>query len=123
MIVDRLGSWAAGAVAVIGLAYVAALIVGFGQVGFDAPIGDPILAILESLTLLSALAVVIAMAGTAGPLVGDMRLQRIGILGYAGVLPFAFFFLARFFRDQQVAAADAAFNGPVAGDGGRGIIP
>jgi hypothetical protein len=202
----RLGTWAAGAVAGIGLAYIAALIAGFMQVGFDRPIGDPVLAVMECLTLLSALAVVIAtaaihhhaaaerkifgvlalvftvvfagitstvhfveltasrqlgvgeiawpsaayaaellawdwflglalifaapvfvgggaerllrrafllsgvlaLAGTVGPLVGDMRLQRIGILGYAVVLPFAFFLLARFFRDQQVAAAKAA---------------
>jgi hypothetical protein len=42
----------------------------------------------------------LALLGTAGPVVGDMRLQRIGILGYAGVLPVAFFILARFLRDR-----------------------
>jgi hypothetical protein len=45
---------------------------------------------------------VLALAGTVGPLVGDMRLQRIGILGYAVVLPVAFFILAKFFRTQDV---------------------
>ena len=195
----RLGAWAAGGVAVIGLAYVAALVVGFMQVGFDAPIGDPVLAVMEGLTLLSSLGVLVAMAaihqhaaperkifgvlalsftvmfagitstvhfvaltasrqlgvagiawpsagyaaellawdwflglalifaapvfagkgaerlprrafllsgvlalaGTVGPLVGDMRLQRIGILGYAVALPIAFFLLARYFRARR----------------------
>jgi hypothetical protein len=194
----RLGTWAAGGVAAIGLAYVAVLVAGFMQVGFDAPIGDPVLAVMEALTLFSALALVIAMAavhhhaaperkifgvlalaftaifagitstvhfveltasrqlgsaeiswpsasyaaellawdwflglalifaapvfagkgakrllrrtlllsgvlalaGTVGPLVGDMRLQRIGILGYALVLPVASFLLARYLRAQ-----------------------
>jgi hypothetical protein len=186
-------------VAVIGLAYLAALIVGFVQVGFDAPIGDPVLAVMEALTLLSAMAILITMAavhqhaaddrrifaaialtltaifagitstvhfieltasrqvgvaeiawpsaryaaellawdwflgaalifaalvfdqggaertlrralllsgvlsfaGIAGPLVGHMGVQRIGILGYAVVLPIAFFLLARFFWAQD----------------------
>lgn len=200
----RLGTWAAGSVVAIGLTYIAALITGFVQVGFDEPIGDPVLAVMEILTLFSALAVLISMAsvhhhadperkifgtlaitftavfvgitstvhfveltaarqmgvagiawpsaiyaaellawdgflgiglifaapvfpghgaekvlrralllsgalalaGTVGPLIGDMRLQRIGILGYAGVLPVAFFLLARFFRFQRLEGAD-----------------
>ncbi|MCW5982044.1 MAG: hypothetical protein KIT09_28420 [Bryobacteraceae bacterium] len=196
MFAYKLGSWAAGAAVAIGLAYIATLIAGFAQVGFAAPIGDPVLALMEILTLLSAPAIVVAiavvhhhaaserkifgalalaftvifagitsavhfvqltasrqlgaagfawpsevyaaellawdgflglglifaaavfpgggaerrlrralglsgvlaLAGIAGPAVGDMRLQRIGILGYAGLLPVAFFLLARFFR-------------------------
>ena len=46
---------------------------------------------------------VLAFAGTIGPLTGDMRLQRTGIVGYAVVMPIAFFMLARFFRSQQLA--------------------
>ena len=189
----RLGTWAAGAVVAIGIAYVVTLTFGFARVGFDEPIGDPVLAVMEVLTLLSAPPMVVAMAavhdcaatdrkifgtvalaftvlfagttsavhfveltasrqlgasgiawpsnvyaaellawdwflglallfaapvfsgttpergvrrglwicgvltlaGTVGPVVGDMRLQRIGILGYAGVLPVVFFMLAR----------------------------
>jgi hypothetical protein len=45
---------------------------------------------------------VLALVGTVGPLAGDMRLQRIGILGYAVVLPVAFFILARFFSAQDL---------------------
>lgn len=44
--------------------------------------------------------------GTVGPVVGDLRLQRIGILGYAGVLPVVFFLLARFLRDRSHDESD-----------------
>jgi hypothetical protein len=53
---------------------------------------------------------VLALAGTVGPVVGDMRLQRIGILGYAVVLPVAFFILARFFRAQDLDRSAPASN-------------
>ena len=193
------GSWAAGGVSAIGVAYVVALAFGFARSGLDQPIVDPVLAVMEVLTLLSAPLMVVAMAavhshasadrkffgvlalaftvlfagttsavhfveltasrqlgtggiawpstvyaaellawdwflglalwmaglvfpgtgrgrgvrrglwlagalallGTIGPLVGDMRIQRIGILGYAGVLPVAFFLLARLLWDRS----------------------
>jgi hypothetical protein len=201
----RMGSWAAGAVSVIGVAYVVALGFGFARSGFDEPIVDPVLAVMEVLTLLSATAMVVAMAavqayasaerkvlgtlalaftvlfagttstvhfveltasrqlgaggivwpsatyaaellawdwflglalmaaapvfcgaarerfirrglwlsgiltfaGTIGPAVGDMRLQRIGILGYAVVLPVVFFILARLFSERRREAPGA----------------
>lgn len=211
---SRLGRWAAGSVAGIGAAYVVVLAAGVVRFGLSRPITDPVLAVMEVLTLLSAPALVVAMAavreqaaperklfgsvalaftilfagvtsvvhfveltsvrqqgggglawpsptyaaellawdwflglallfaapvfatdeprvrrvqrgfrvsgalclmGTAGPLLGDMRVQRIGILGYAVVLPFAFFWLAQLFGaapsgDQggQAGAASAA---------------
>lgn len=189
----RWGSWAAGGVSAIGAGYIVALAFGFARSGLDRPIVDPVLAVMEVLTLLSAPPMVVAMAavhsyasadrkffgvlalaftvlfagttsavhfveltasrqsgsagiawpstayavellawdwflglalvmaglvfpgpgrerrlrrglwlsgalallGMAGPFAGDMRLQRIGILGYAGVLPVVFFMLAR----------------------------
>ncbi len=195
----RLGAWSAGCVVVIGVLYAVTLAVGFLQVGFDDPIVDPVLAIMEVLTLLSASALVVTMAsvhwyaaderkvyavialaftvafagvtsvvhfveltavrqlgeglitwpsaaysaellawdwflglglifaapvfsgagiqrwvrrtlllsgvltiaGTAGPLIGDMRLQRIGIVGYAVVLPVACFLLMRLFNSAS----------------------
>ena len=39
----------------------------------------------------------LSLLGTIGPALGDMRLQRIGILGYAGLLPVVAFLLARRF--------------------------
>lgn len=195
----RLGFWSSAVLVGIGLAYVIVLAVGFARHGFREPIADPVLAIMEALTLLSAPALVTLMAaihdratnerkvyglvalafatlcagttsvvhfveltavrqvggggivwpsrtyaaellawdvflglafvfaapvfaggeaertvrrallacgvlclvGTVGPLVGDMRLQLAGVLGYAGVLPVLSFLLARLFaRDR-----------------------
>lgn len=194
----KLGFWATVAIVVIGVAYIAVLIAGFAQAGFDKPITDPILAVMEVLTLFSALAILIAVAviyhqapherkifglialifttiftgitstvhfieltasrqlgvaeivwpsssyaaellawdwflglalifsalvfsstgtdknirrtllisgmlaliGIAGPITGNMQFQRIGIIGYAIVLPIAFFLVARMFRFQ-----------------------
>lgn len=40
----------------------------------------------------------LCLAGMVGPLGGDMRLQRIGVLGYAVFLPITTWMLARWFR-------------------------
>jgi len=195
MTADRLGLWSAVAIVGIGVAYAIALAAGFARHGLRDPITDPILAIMEVLTLLSApplvtlmaavhdraapprkvyaltafafatlcagttsavhfveltatrqlggggivwpspvyaaellawdvflgLALLFAapvfdgggperavrwgllatgalcLAGTVGPVVGDMRLQLVGVLGYAVLLPVASFLLARLF--------------------------
>jgi hypothetical protein len=51
---------------------------------------------------------VLCLVGTIGPVVGNMRLQLIGVLGYAVVLPVVFFLLARLFGQDSrgVAASD-----------------
>lgn len=51
----------------------------------------------------------LALLGAVGPMAGDMRLQRIGILGYAGVLPVVFFLLARLLwhRSHEESRPDA----------------
>jgi hypothetical protein len=193
---SRLGSWAAIALFLVGLAYVAVLAVGFAEHGLAEPIVDPVLARMEVLTLISAPLLIVMMAavhgrapperrtyglialafttlaagvtsavhfveltavrqlgssgivwpsasyavellawnlflglallfaapafqgrgleahvrrglviggalcvaGVIGPAVGDMRLQLLGVLGYAGVLPVVCFMLARLFR-------------------------
>lgn len=192
-----LGTWSALAVFIIGVAYAVTLAVGFTVHGLNEPIVDPILAVMEALTLLSALAMVILMAaihdrapahrrihgvialsftvlfagitcavhfveltavrqaasggivwpspeyaaellawdlflglallfaaplfddrgversvrrgllisgglcvaGIVGPVVGNMRLQLVGVLGYAVALPVTCFMLAGLFRD------------------------
>jgi hypothetical protein len=48
----------------------------------------------------------LCLAGTIGPVLGDMRLQLVGVLGYAGLLPVVSFLLARLFARQP--APDAA---------------
>jgi len=196
---SRLGTWAAGSVALIGVAYVMVLGIGIARFGLERPITDPVLAVMEALTIVSAPALLVALAavqeaaappqkhwgtvavafgilfagltsavhfieltagrqmgtgslvwpspayaaellawdwflglallfaapvfvgdvpeirrvrrafrvagalclaGTVGPVLGDMRLQRLGIVGYAVVLPLAFFWLARLFRER-----------------------
>ena len=59
---NRLGFWSASALCVIGVAYVVTLIIGFVSAGFARPIVDPVLAVMEILTLLSAPILVVLMA-------------------------------------------------------------
>ena len=59
---NRLGVWSAAALCVIGVAYVVTLAVGFASAGFSKPIVDPVLAVMEILTLLSAPILVVLMA-------------------------------------------------------------
>jgi hypothetical protein len=44
---------------------------------------------------------VLCLAGTVGPAIGNMRLQLIGVTGYAAVLPVAAVFLLRFFAGER----------------------
>jgi hypothetical protein len=199
MSANRLGSWSALAVFLIGVIYAITLAIGLALFGLTEPIADPVLAIMEVLTLLSAPALVVVMAavhgyapperktysltalafmilaagatsavhfveltafrqmgtagiawpsgayalellawdvflglsllfaapvfenhglarvvrrgllvsgflclaGVLGPALGDMRLQRVGVLGYAGVLPLVCLMLSRLFRGNQ----------------------
>jgi hypothetical protein len=43
----------------------------------------------------------LCVAGTVGPAVGNMRLQLVGLVGYAIVLPVVCFMLARRFRSDR----------------------
>ena len=68
--VDLLGGWSASAVVALGALYLVALASGVFTVGLERPIGDPILAIMEVITVLSAVAVmtmVAALAANAPP--------------------------------------------------------
>lgn len=200
MFTYRVGRWASDSVVSIGVAYGVTLGIGFARFGLGEPIVDPVLAIMEVLTLLSAVAILATMAvvylhssgerkvfgvlalaftilfagttslvhfvgltaqrqldgggivwpsdvyaaellawdwflglallaaapvfaggpadrgvrrglwlcgaltilGTIGPAVGDMRLQRVGILGYAVVLPAVFYLLGRRFKQLEM---------------------
>ena len=64
---NRLGIWSAVAVFLIGVAYFITLAIGFAVHGLSQPIVDPILAIMEVLTLLSALPMVVLMAAITTP--------------------------------------------------------
>lgn len=195
----RLGRLSATAIAAIGALYLVALAFGIGEHGFNEPIADPILAIMEGLTIASACAIValvvavhahappyravhtmaslafavmfagttsvvhvvqltalrqlgqdviawpsalyaaelaawdlflglallfaapvfagtglearirrglalcgvLCLAGLVGPAVGNMRLQLVGVAGYALVLPVVSVFLMAFFRHEE----------------------
>jgi hypothetical protein len=43
----------------------------------------------------------LCLAGTIGPAIGDLRWQRIGVLGYGAVLPVTFLLLAIVFRHSS----------------------
>ena len=192
----RLGFLSASGLALVGIVYAIAVALGIAEAGFDDPIVDPVLAVMEIVTLIAAPLVVILMSavygyadrerktialaslsfavlmagmtsavhfvsltwgrqtgittlqwpstlyalellawdvflglslvcaapvfagpglnlaarwcvsitgalclvGTLGPIIGDMALQRIGILGYGVALPITCFILARVFR-------------------------
>lgn len=201
-----LGRWSSLAVFAVGVAYMVVLAIGFATRGLSAPIVDPLLAVMEVLTLLSAplllimmvaiqgraprdrkaagvvaIAFMILMTGTTsavhfveltalrqrgtaglvwpstayalellawdvflgvslafaaftferagrerrvrrgllvcgalcivgvvGPAIGNMRLQIVGILGYAAVLPVVCLMLANLFRTDVAAVRDSA---------------
>ena len=203
---NRLGSWSAFTVFLIGVAYLVTLTIGFTVYGLNEPIVDPVLAVMEVLTLMSAPFIVVMMAaihdyasidrkiyglvalafailfvgmtsavhfveltalrqrgsggivwpspeyavellawnlflglallfaapvfdsvgaesgvrrgllisgvlcvaGIIGPAIGNMRLQLVGVLGYAVVLPVVSFMLARLFRSDHEYPSRAA---------------
>ncbi len=213
----RLGLWSSVALAAVGAGYVVALGVGFARFGLDEPITDPLLSVLEVLTLAAAPAIVVLMAaihdrapparkvhglvalafgtlcagttgavhfveltatrqqggggivwpsptyaaellawdvflglallfaartfdrrtrertprrllllggilclaGTVGPVVGDMRLQLVGVFGYAAVLPVGAAVLARWFA-RAGADLDRGRSGMMDGGGDTG---
>lgn len=61
-----LGRWSSFAVFLIGVGYVVALVIGFTTRGLSAPIVDPLLAIMEMLTLLAAPFMLVMMAAIHG---------------------------------------------------------
>jgi uncharacterized membrane protein YhaH (DUF805 family) len=80
---NRLGFWSSAATLAIGVAYAVVLAAGFVRHGLREPITDPILAIMELLTLLSAPPVVVLMAAVcdrAGP---DGKVYGLAALAFA----------------------------------------
>ncbi len=62
MTTSRLGFWSAVLLVAIGAGYLLALAAGFVRHGLREPIGDPVLAVMEVLTLLAAPALVTLLA-------------------------------------------------------------
>jgi hypothetical protein len=65
----------------------------------------------------------LCLVGTLGPAVGYMRLQLVGVVGYAVVLPIVCFMLARLFRGKAWPSHEAACAPPMRGGGGKAYSP
>ena len=81
-----LGRWSSFAVFLIGVGYLIALAIGFTTRGLSAPIVDPLLAIMEMLTLVAAPLMLVMMAAVHGRTAEDRKT--------ASSLTFAFMILA-----------------------------
>lgn len=163
----RLGAMAGFAVAGVGVLYAIVLGYGMARFGLSAPIRDPVLAVMEVLTVAAAFPLVVhaveltagrqlgggglvwpstayaiellawdlflgisllcaaatldparapktprrlvqmtgtlCLVGIIGPAVGNMRLQLIGVIGYAVLLPASAFRLAQWFGARRRA--------------------
>ena len=81
---SEVGRWSSFAVFLVGLAYIAALTIGFTTRGLSAPIVDPLLAIMEILTLIAAPLMLVMMAAIYRR-ASDER-KTIGSLAFAFML-------------------------------------
>jgi hypothetical protein len=79
----RLGYWSSAAVATIGVAYIITLAAGFARHGFREPITDPVLAIMEILTLLSAPALLFVMASIHDVAAPDRKIYGLIAVAFA----------------------------------------
>jgi len=79
------GRWSSFAVFLVGAAYIVALVIGFTTRWLPAPIVDPLLAIMETLTLIAAPLMLVMMAAIHGRASDDRKT--------AGSVAFAFMIL------------------------------
>lgn len=82
-IAARLGAWSAATIVVVGVAYAVTLAVGFARHGWDEPIADPVLAVMEVLTLLSAAPVVTLVAAIHARAAAERRVLAVAALAFA----------------------------------------
>ena len=76
-----IGRWSSFAVFLVGVAYFVALVSGFATRGLSAPIVDPLLAVMEILTLIVAPVMLVMMAAIHARASGDRR--AIGAAAFA----------------------------------------
>jgi hypothetical protein len=76
-----LGRWSAFTVFLVGVAYAVALAAGFATRGLSAPIADPLLAIMEILTLIAAPLLLVMMAAIHGRASDDRK--TVGAVAFA----------------------------------------
>jgi hypothetical protein len=80
---NRLGFWSSAATVAIGAAYVVVLAAGFVRHGLREPIADPVLAVMEFLTLLSGPPVVVLMAVVCDRADRERRTYGLAALAFA----------------------------------------
>jgi hypothetical protein len=83
MTANRLGFWSAVAVVVIGITYAFALGAGFARHGLHEPIADPVLTVMEVLTLLSAIPLVTLMAAIYERAAPELKAHGLVALAFA----------------------------------------
>lgn len=81
----RLGARAGYAVVWVGVAYLIVLVAGMVRHGFSEPIGDPILALMEVLTILSALPILALFVALHASVAPDGRPWATLALGFAAM--------------------------------------
>ncbi|NGX15584.1 hypothetical protein [Wenzhouxiangella sp. XN24] len=82
----RIGYLASTGLFVVGSAYIAVVAYGISRAGFDDPIVDPTLAVMESLTLLSAPFIVAVMASIYETASRDRKVFGVMALVFAGIM-------------------------------------
>ncbi len=80
---NRLGFWSSVAVAGVGVAYAFALAVGIARHGLHEPITDPVLLVMELLTIMSALPIVTLMAAVYDRAAPDRKIYGLTALAFA----------------------------------------
>ncbi len=78
---ERLGLLSSIGLVLVGVAYAIVVGIGIAQAGFDEPIVDPILGIMEAITLVSAPLIVILMAAVHG--IASRERKIFGVLAVA----------------------------------------
>lgn len=79
---NAVGRWSCIVVFLVGVAYFVALLVGFATRGLSAPIVDPLLAIMEALTIVAALALFAMMTAVHGRATVERRTAGVVALGF-----------------------------------------
>jgi hypothetical protein len=82
---NRLGFWSATTIVGIGVGYLVALAAGFARHGLSEPIADPVLSVMEVLTLLSAPPLVTLMAAVYERAETDQKAYGLAALAFATI--------------------------------------
>ena len=81
-----MGFLAASALAVVGVAYAVAVGLGIADAGLDDPIGDPVLAVMETITMIAAPLVVVVLAAVNGIAGRDRKTPALIALSFGVIM-------------------------------------